>query len=129
MKHLLTALVSVASLLPAQTDGPPPDPLLHWLDRIAQQQLDQRERAIAAIREKAAADRRREFVRAKLLELLGGLPAYNGPLNARRTGQIPDDGYTIDKVLFESLPGFHVSGNLYRPNQPGRYPGVLVPAG
>ncbi len=129
MKHLLPALVSVASLLPGQTPAPAPDPLLVWLDRTAQQQLDQRERAIAGIRDKAAADRRREFVRAKLLEILGGLPGYNGPLNARRTGQISSDGYTIEKVLFESLPGFHISGNLYRPNQPGRYPGVLVPAG
>ena len=60
---------------------------------------------------------------------MGGLPAYAGPLNARRTGEIVSDGYTIEKVLFESLPGFHVSGNVFRPNQAGRYPGVLVPIG
>jgi len=128
MKLPLLACFAAVSLLSGQTTSAP-DPFLLWLDRIAQQQLDQRERAVAAIRDKTAADRRREFVRGKLLEILGGLPAYAGPLNARRTGQIPSDGYTIEKILFESLPGFRVSGNLYRPNQAGRYPGVLIPVG
>src|SRR5438046_2321166 len=32
-------------------------------------------------------------------------------------------------VLHESLPGFFVTANVYRPNQPGRYPGVLLQAG
>ena len=112
-----------------QTGTPAPDPFLLWLDRIAQQQLDQRERAIAAIHDKAAADRRREYVRAKLMEILGGLPNYDGPLNARVTGEIRADGYAIEKVLFESLPGFYVTGNVYRPGHPGRYPGVLIPIG
>jgi len=34
-----------------------------------------------------------------------------------------------EKVNFESLPGFYVTANLYRPNQAGRYPGVLLQAG
>ncbi len=129
MRLLLPACLAAVSLLPAQTTQPEPDPFLLWLDRIAQRQLDERERAIAGIRDKAGADRRKEFVRAKLLEILGGLPAYDGPLNARRTGQIAGDGYTIEKILFESLPGFYITGNLYRPNQAGRYPGVLIPVG
>ena len=35
----------------------------------------------------------------------------------------------IEKVIYESLPGYYVTANLYRPNQPGRYPGVLLQAG
>ena len=129
MKTLLPAWLLIAPLFAGQSGTPAPDPFLLWLDRIAQQQLDQRERTIAAIHDKAAADHRREYVRAKLMEILGGLPAYNGPLNARVTGEIRADGYTIEKVLFESLPGFYVTGNAYRPVQPGRYPGVLIPIG
>src|SRR5258707_8625544 len=31
--------------------------------------------------------------------------------------------------MCESLQGFYVTANLYRPNQPGRFPGVLLQAG
>jgi len=106
-----------------------PDPLLVWLDRIAQRQLDRREEAVAAIRTRADADRYRETVRATMLELLGGLPGYRGPLKARVTGVLRAPTHAIEKVIFESLPGLYVTANLYRPHQPGRYPGVVVPSG
>ncbi len=105
------------------------DPLLAWLDRIAQRQLDTRERTIAAIQTTAAADQRREQVRTKLLDLLGGLPDYTGPLNARRTGEIAASGYTIEKIYFESLPRLYITANVYRPVNATRHPGVLIPAG
>ena len=69
------------------------------------------------------------MVHAKLLKLLGGLPDYSGPLNAKITGEIKADGYTIEKVLFQSLPNFYVTADLYRPNQPGRYPAILYQSG
>lgn len=37
------------------------------------------------------------------------------PLKARIFGRLDRDGYTIEKVHFESVPGFYVTGNLYRP--------------
>jgi cephalosporin-C deacetylase-like acetyl esterase len=107
----------------------PADPFLAWLNTFAQQQLDQRERAIAAIRTPADAARRKAQVRSKLTELIGGLPSYRGPLNTRVTGVLNADTHTIEKVVFESLPGVHVTANLYRPNRPGRYPAVLLPSG
>jgi hypothetical protein len=63
-----------------------PDTFLHWMDQVAQQQLTRRETTVAGIRTTADADRRREQVRARLLQLIGGLPGYHGPLNARVTG-------------------------------------------
>ena len=124
----ISILLLWAVILTAQT-APSPDPFLNWMDRQAQQLLDQRDKAIAAIRNREDAERRKAEVRRKLLELLGGLPAYDGPLHARVTGTLQADGYAIEKVIFESLPGFYITGNLYRPNAPGRYPGVLVPSG
>ena len=105
------------------------DPLLRWMDQIAQQQLDERERAIRDIRTVADAERRKQWVRERLLAILGGLPDYNGPLNPRITGRIQAGSYSIENVIFESLPGLFVTANVYRPNQPGRYPAVLLQAG
>src|SRR5437870_9601440 len=108
---------------------PVDDPLLRWMNKIAQQELQSRENAIAQIRTVSDAERRKQVVHEKILQILGGLPDYNGPLHARITGRIQAEGYAIEKIIFESLPGFFVTANLYRPNQPGRYPAVLFQSG
>ncbi len=127
MSRLVMALCITTSVCLAQ--APATDPFLARLDSIAQQHLDSRERAIAAIHTQADADRRKAMIRTKLIELIGGLPKYSGPLNARITGRLRNDTHTIEKVIFESLPGFYITGDLYKPNTPGRYPAVLMPSG
>jgi dienelactone hydrolase len=121
--------VAYLSLLTVSAQPSDPDPLLRWMDKIAQAYLQSRETAVAAVRTVAQAEERKQVIRRKLLDALGGLPAYDGPLNARVTGQIRADGYVIEKVIYESLPGYYVTANLYRPDRPGRYPGVLLQAG
>ena len=123
---LFAAFLDLRSLAAQQ---PTPDPLLRWMDQIAQQQLQRREDAIAQIHNVEGAERRKQSVRETLLSLIGGLPDYAGPLNPRISGRIESENYTIEKVIFESLPHFYVTANLYRPNQPGRYPGVLLQSG
>ena len=121
------AVLATSVSAPAQTSSQ--DPLLDWLNNTAQKDLEQRSQAVRAIRTVADADQRRTYVRSEILKELGGLPDYHGPLNARTTGEIRADSYTIEKVIYESLPGFYVTANLYRPNAPGRYPAVLLQAG
>jgi len=84
---------------------------------------------VKAVQSVDQAEARKRWVRAKILELIGGLPDYNGPLNARVTGRIEKPRYIIEKVIFESLPQYFVTANLYRPRAQGKYPAVLVPLG
>ena len=74
---------------------------------------------------------RKEQVRRQILVAAGLWPMpTKTPLNAVIHGKIDRGEYTIEKVYFESVPGFFVTGNLYRPkNIQGRVPGVLFAHG
>lgn len=52
------------------------------------------------------------------------------PLNAVVHGKIEGDDYIVEKAYFESMPGFFVTGSLYRPkDKKGPFPAVLCPHG
>jgi dienelactone hydrolase len=53
------------------------------------------------------------------------------PLNAVVHGKVTHDGFTSEKVYFESVPGFFVTGILFRPadKTKGKRPAVLCPHG
>ena len=53
------------------------------------------------------------------------------PLNARVVGATARDGYTVERVVFESVPGFPVTANVYVPGgaRGARVPAVLCPVG
>ena len=52
------------------------------------------------------------------------------PLNAVVHGAVAREGYTVERVFFESMPGHFVTGSLYRPTgRTGRLPAVLSPHG
>ncbi len=76
-------------------------------------------------------ERRAEWVRRRILVSQGLWPLpTRTPLNPVIHGRIERDEYTVEKVYFESAPGFFVTGNLYRPKQiTGRVPGVLFAHG
>jgi hypothetical protein len=80
---------------------------------------------------KEAWEKRAERVRRQILVSQGLWPMpTKTPLNPVIYGKIDRDGYTVEKVFFESAPGFYVTGNLYRPkDKPGKRPGVLCPHG
>lgn len=74
---------------------------------------------------------RQEWVRRQILVSQGLWPMpTKTPLNAVVHGKIEREGYSIEKVFFESVPGFYVTGNLYRPENPkGKVPAVMFAHG
>lgn len=68
--------------------------------------------------------------RRRFLGLIGGLPDEKAPLNARVSGEVRRDGYTVRKIVYESQPEFYVTANLYIPTA-GKppFPAVLAPCG
>jgi dienelactone hydrolase len=59
------------------------------------------------------------------------MPPKN-PLHPQIFGRIENRTYSIEKVLLETLPGYYLGGNLYRPMTPpppGGFPGIVSPHG
>ncbi len=75
--------------------------------------------------------KRAERVRQQILVSQGLWPMPSKtPLNPVIYGRTERDDYVVEKVYFESVPGFFVTGNLYRPRNPkGKMPAVLFAHG
>jgi hypothetical protein len=70
------------------------------------------------------------YVREHVLASAGLLPLpEKTPLRSSIFGEVKRAEYRVSKVYFESLPGFFVTGNLYRPIGDGPFPAVLSPHG
>jgi dienelactone hydrolase len=82
-----------------------------------------------ALRTRADAEAYVREVREKIGRCFGPWPERT-PLRPRVTGVVERDAYRIEKVLFESRPGFLVSANLYVPKgRPFPRPGVVGACG
>ncbi|MFN3485575.1 MAG: alpha/beta hydrolase, partial [Planctomycetota bacterium] len=118
----------VAFFLLAQA---PPDP-----DREIRRELAAR--AAALEREflpgvKSAEDfeRLRPALREAYFEMLGLRPLpERTSLEPRITGRLEGEGYTVEKLHFQSRPGLYVTANLYLPRPAtGRLPAILYLCG
>ncbi len=110
-----------------KTTSPPPDPR-RTVVRTNREGIDFDPPASPrGWRDRAAAVRERLLVTSGLWPMLP-----RTELHPRVVGTLQRDGYAIDRVVLETLPGFLLSGNLYRPTRPdfgGRRPAVLCPHG
>jgi cephalosporin-C deacetylase-like acetyl esterase len=119
-----------AAFAPGQADNRARQKLIDALDREAFTQLQSRAQTIAKIQSRADADRRKSQVRKKILDLIGGLPEHRGKVAVKEFGTLEEDGFRVEKLAYESLPGFWVTANLYRPsNGDGPFPAVLLAPG
>lgn len=79
---------------------------------------------------RAAWNIRAAHIRELVLASAGLLPMPDRtPLGANVFGDLARPDYIVSKVYFESLPGFFVTGNLYRPTGDGPFPAILSPHG
>ena len=87
------------------------------------------EEARAKLKTKADAEAYVRGVRDKIATCFGPFPEKT-PLNAKVTGTLERDAYTIEKVVFESRPEFFVTANLYLPKgAKGPRPGIVGSCG
>ena len=73
----------------------------------------------------AAWTQQRTVLRENLRRAWGAWPQSPAPLNPQSHGVLQRDGYRIEKVTFQTLPGVRMTANAYVPAQPGRLPTVL----
>ena len=86
---------------------------------------------LADIHDLAAWKQKRAEVRRRVLYTLGLDPMPpKTPLRARITGEFRRDGYRVENIVFESMPGLYVTANLYLPLQAaGKLPAVVYVCG
>jgi len=144
---ILAASVVLATTAAAQAPAPAAAPLpardhtapanlsrahlTHYLDSLAAGFDADRASSVASIHTRAQAEARQITVRKQILSLLGTLPERT-PLNAKILGETQADGFRMEKVLFESQPGFPVTALLYLPDgQPAgqKLPAILIAPG
>lgn len=99
-----------------------------YIYKVAEGHFARRKEKFDAIRTREQAESRQSEVRAICGEIFGAFPE-RGPLNAKQVERSVCDGYNLEILTYESLPGMPVTANLYLPNKPGPHPGVVVPIG
>lgn len=117
------------NVLPAKVDDVPPAQMMRqYLLRLAREATQRRAAEFDKAKTPAQIAAYQARLRQFFLEQLGGLPPRT-PLVPRVVGRIPCDGYTVEKVIYQSQPGHYVTAALYLPQGKPPFPGVLVPCG
>ena len=103
--------------------------LYKYFCAAAFQQLEEREAVIDRLQSREDWIERQEDVRKKLIDIIGPFPEKT-PLNIKITGTVQRDGYRVEKLMYESQPGYYVTAALFIPeNLQGRAPAILNPIG
>jgi cephalosporin-C deacetylase-like acetyl esterase len=135
LKRFLAAAVVFGSFLTLTAQNVPTNndarnKLYRYIDSIIHSQLENRKVAIARIQTREEAEQRKKETRGKILQLIGGLPEHSGAVSVKDFGSIDGDGFRVEKIAYESLPGFWVTADLYRPAAgEGPFPAIVLAPG
>lgn len=140
MAKILAALLAMLALGATAQPGPGklPGPVIDWrapttlptylLQQVHAQYEPRRTELAQALGSAVSTQAYRDSARARFRRVLGPLPART-PLRARVVGTVPQAGFRIEKIIYESTPRHHVTANLYAPDGPGKRPAVLLLCG
>ena len=117
-------------VMPPPAEGPQITPYLLYQTTLAWNQDELRRERWSRVKTEADLLELRAELRKSLLQMIGGLPTAKSDLHATITGVVTGAGFHIDKLVYQSLPGFYVTALVYVPGNGERlHPAVLVPAG
>ncbi|MBR9999715.1 MAG: acetylxylan esterase [Cyclobacteriaceae bacterium] len=103
--------------------------LYKHLSEIALHQLEKRSLEVSGLKSKEDWLERQREVRKRLDDIIGSFPEKT-PLNPRVTGRLNGDGFHVEKIIYESQPGFFVTAAIFIPdNLQGKAPAVLYCSG
>jgi dienelactone hydrolase len=127
----IALLASIASSLRGEdltVLGDEPKMLRSYLLAEAQKHFDARRKVIAELKTPDDVHKRQSELKARFIEALGGFPEKTA-LNAKVVGKENYEGYSLERVIYESRPDHHVTAVLYLPEGKPPFPGVLMPCG
>ena len=106
-----------------------PNSLYHYISGQAYPLLDKRAGVVAGLHTLADWQKRQEWLRNTLKEVVGYFPQKT-PLNAKITRTINKDGFTVEHIVYESKPGFYVTYSIFIPDGlKGKAPVVIYCSG
>lgn len=116
-------------VLPPRSDRPRNQGMLRdYYRRQSHAAFDRRRERLESLTTPVQIAAYQRRLREQFVDSLGGFPERT-PLNARTVGKLRGDGFHVERVVYESQPGFFVAANLYLPDAPPPHPGVLLPCG
>ena len=100
-----------------------------YLNKQAYSLLDERDQKMAALKTWQDWENKRQEVNRIYRDIVGTFPEKT-PLNAKVTGVLKREDFKVEKIIFESMPGFHVTGSLFIPSKlKGKHPAILYVSG
>jgi dienelactone hydrolase len=102
--------------------------LIRHLNQQAFEYLDARDSETDRLITREDWEQRQQKVKDILMETIGPFPEKT-TLNSRITGTVKKDGFRIEKVIYESMPGLYVTAAMFIPEGRGTKPAIIQVSG
>ncbi len=124
LRWLILAILASISSTPLLAQ-PPTDRQREYLNFIKAQAVQLR------VAEKPPAtreewDARRSDIRKNLQQAFGAFPEKKCPLEPKVLSVLKRDGYSVEKLIFQTMPGVWMTASAYVPDKPGKHPALLA---